>query len=187
MKHILIIAIICLSFTGQAQTKKAPTKKPVVKTEIKPVKQVVQKEEATHSPCTADNAGKYAKALSNKMYYTQPVYGDQRRGLNVQIQNWKSVQTDDGAWYYFVKLTLSWQEGTGGWGDWKDVKYVGTVVFDQFGCNALYLINEKHEPSILGIIKRARKLTEEQRQILSAKDDWTADVQYYWEPEGCLE
>jgi hypothetical protein len=51
----------------------------------------------------------------------------------------------------------------------------------------LYLIDERVEPSLFGMLKRARKLPDDQREKIAAKDEWTANVQYIWEPEGCLE
>lgn len=184
------LCIVCLAFTmttgAIAQTKKKSAHGHAVE-KTAAASAVIPKEKEPESPLTVDNAGRYAKAFANKMYDTRPVYGDRMRGLNVQIKNWKSLQADDGTWYYFIKLDLTWQEGTGGLGDWKDTKYNGTMIADQFGCNALYLIDEKVEPSIFGMLKRARKLSDQQREALAAKDEWTANVQYEWEPEGCLE
>jgi hypothetical protein len=172
------LCIVCLAFTmttgAIAQTKKKPTQAHAVK-KTAAASAAVAKEEEPKSPLTVDNAGKYAKAFANKMYDTRPVYGDKMRGLNVQIKNWKSLQANDGVWYYFIKLDLTWQEGTGGWGDWKDTKYSGTLTVDQV------------EPSLFGMLKRAQKLTDDQREKVAANDDWLANVQYTWEPEGCLE
>lgn len=184
MKIITISALIAFTIisTSDAQTRKAPVKKAGTKTIVK--KNIPPPEPV--SPLNGEAAGKYAKDFSNKMYYTTPVYGDKRRGLNVQISDWKGVDDDQGAWWYLIKLTLTWEEGTGGPWDWKNVKYIGTLVTDQYGCNTIYLIDEKAEPSVLGLIKRAHKLNDEQREKLAAKDDWTAGVQYYWAPDGCL-
>jgi hypothetical protein len=187
MKNFCIVLIALTITTGSiAQTKKKLTHGHAVK-KAAAASAAVVKEKEPESPLTVDNAGRYAKAFANKMYYTTPVYGDKMRGLNVQIKNWKSLQSDDGTWFYFIKLDLTWQEGTGGWGDWKDTKYSGVLVTDQFGCNVLYLIDERVEPSLFGMLKRARKLPDDQREKIAAKDEWTANVQYIWEPEGCLE
>lgn len=180
MKRItFLLVVLIMTITSHAQTKKVAAKNPAPKSVAKKTAEPV-------SPLNASDAGKYAKDFANKMYYTDPIYGDKSRGLNVSINDWKSWDDSEGKWWYFIKLNLTWQEGTGGWGDWKNVSYKGTLITDQFGCNVIYLIDEKSEPSILGILKRARSLTEEQREILSQKDDWTANVQYYYEPSGCL-
>ena len=180
MKTYILFCLAILTLqTGIAQTKKAPVKKTVTK-------ETNSKSAEEPSPLDVATAGKYAKEFANKMYYTEPLYGDKRQGLNVQIVDWMSKQVNDGSWYYMVKLNLTWQEGTG-WGDWKTTSYKGTMIADQFGCNALYLIDEKEEHSVLGIIKRARKLPEDFQQKAAEAKDWTSHAQYYWEPEGCLD
>lgn len=181
MKTILIAFVALIgantlyaqSKTASAQTTKTAAK-PAAKTE-------------PESPLTASTAGKFAKDLGKRMYNTDPTYGDRHQGFNMQIQGWKAQRSDDGTWWYLVKLDLAWQEGTGGPWDWKDVRYTGTMIADEFGCNAMYLIDTKTEPSVLGILKRVTKLTDEQKEILSAKHEWTANVQYGWGPGECLE
>lgn len=176
----LLLAALILQAVS-AQTKKTVAKK-------SPSKTVMTNKEplGPPSPCNGENAGKYAKAFANRMYNTDPVYGDSHRGLNVQILDWRCEQSGDGAWYYFIRLNLSWQEGIGAW-DWKDVKYKGVIMTDQYGCSTSYIITEKAEPSILGLAKRVGKLPPEQIEQCESLGDWFTGAKYVWSPPGCLD
>jgi hypothetical protein len=180
MKKVSIICL-CVLFTSItiAQTKKAPMKKPAPKAVAQPVQEQT-------SRLTSSTAGKFAKDFSNRIYNTDPVYGDKKRGLNLNIHGWEPLKNDDGTVYYIIKMDLSWEEGTGGIGDWRKISYKGSLIADEFGCNALYLITEKKEPSILGLLKRARNLTTEQIEFLSSMHQWLTGINCFWEPSGCL-
>lgn len=196
MKHIVVALFIACCFTtvnvvAQSKSSGKPlasqTKK---KSSMHPASKAQPKSKPAPEPeklGSASDAGKFARGMANKMYNTEPVYGDKHKGLLVDINDWIAVKDDQGKLWYFIKLHLTWLEGTGGLGDWKTVDYKGTMIADEFGCSPLYFIDEKTEPSLFGLIKRARKMDEQTRDQARAKHDWLNNCVYLWEPGGCLE
>lgn len=140
------------------------------------------------SPLNATTAGKFAKDLGNKMYNTEPTYGDKHTGYSLNIKEWKPKVANDGKNWYLIKVEISWKEGMGGLGgDWKDVLYKGSIMVDEYGCTPFFFISEQKEPSILGLIKRTEKVTDSFKATLTEVDEWLNNVTYAWKPDGCLE
>lgn len=193
MKHILIIVFSCLSFTVLAQTKKTPTKKPVTKTETKPASKPVEEK----SPLDAATAGKYAKQLGNKMY-SKTNFEPEKGSFSMSINKWKPLITtkDDGSkqYWHMIDVTIRWQSSQGGWPThWNNVEYNGVILSDEFGCDVNFIIKSKSEPDRGGLAALVVKktptgnLSDEQKQLFEGTDEWFANVQYVWNPGGCLE
>lgn len=191
MKQIIIILSVCIAFTGQAQTKKAPVKKPVVKTVSEP-KPVEEK-----SPLDAATAGKYAKQLGNKMYH-KTNFEPEKGNFSMSINRWKPLITtkEDGSkqHWYMIDVTIRWQSSQGGWPvQWKNVEYNGIILSDEFGCDVNFIIKSKTEPDRSGLAALVVKktptgdLSDDQKQLFEGTDDWFNGVQYVWNPGGCLE
>lgn len=133
-------------------------------------------------------AGKFAKDLGRRMYNTETTYGDYQRGYNLNIIDWKSIAGPSEKDWYLIKVEISWQESTGGIGaSWHDVYYKGCIMVDKFGCTPLFFIDERKEPSVLGILKRAKRLSDDQKPGVHAMDTWLSKAEYAWGPDDCLE
>ncbi len=191
MKQIIIILSVCIAFTGQAQTKKAPVKKPVAKTVAQP-KPVEEK-----SYLDATTAGKYAKQLGNKMYH-KTNFEPEKGNFSMSINRWKQLITtkEDGSkqYWYMIDVTIRWQSSQGGWPvQWKNVEYNGIILSDEFGCDVNFIIKSKTEPDRSGLAALVVKktptgdLSDDQKQLFEGTDDWFNGVQHVWNPGGCLE
>lgn len=133
-------------------------------------------------------AGKFAKDFGRRMYNTEPTYGDKHTGYNLNIIEWKGISDESGKNWYLIRVELTWQEGTGGFGaSWHDVYYKGCFMVDEFGCTPLFFIDERKEPSVLGILKRARSLSDEQKPRVHDIDTWLTNAKYAWGVDDCLE
>ncbi len=187
----LFIGAIMLSSVCNAQTKKAPVKKPVAKT----VAQSKPAEEKT--PLDAATAGKYAKQLGNKMYH-KTNFEPEKGNFSMSINRWKPLSTtkEDGSkqYWYMIDVTIRWQSSQGGWPvQWKNVEYNGVILSDEFGCDVNFIIKSKTEPDRSGlaalVIKKTPTgdLSDDQKQLFEGTDDWFNGVQHVWNPGGCLE
>jgi hypothetical protein len=187
---LLSLALVLFSQMGFSQKKKVIKKKPIT-TELA----VVPVEDKAPEGFTASTAGKYAKSFAKKMYNAINVQ-EKKSEYTLTIKRWKAIkiENNDGVkWEYLMDVVIKWQSGSSGWPtQWSDMIYEGIINCDEFGCNPLFMIKQKTEPTsgLFGLFADKSPVVDLEQRIkdgLASTDVWFEGIQYGWTPGGCLE
>lgn len=105
------------------------------------------------------DAAEYAKNFGRKFMMSDAWIGNfQNYTMNIHSIDVLSLNSQ----IYAVELTVGWNEVDGFTN--LQYQYKGALIFDQYGCDPIFLISEKEEPSLFGAGSRSYQMTEKHKE-----------------------
>jgi hypothetical protein len=131
------------------------------------------------SAFNATDAGRFAKSFGKKFLSSCHDYG-KAKNYSLKIDSWKEWKNGSGT-DYLIFLTVSWSEIDGL--THLDYSYKGALIVDQFGCDGLFIISNKVEPSLFGLGGCVNGLDTKYTERMQSE---IPGAKFYFRPEGCM-
>lgn len=165
------------------ELKKEPSKTPVVKVNP-PVQenkyQHGRNENSMPDGYSKSDAAEYAKNFGRKFMMTDAWIGN-FLNYTMSIHSIKILSFN--TQMYAIDLTIGWNEVDGFTN--LSFQYKGVFTFDQYGCDPIFFIREKEEPSLFGAGSRSFVMKEEHKEkfnLICQGVKWFRAL-----TDGCLE
>ncbi len=131
---------------------------------------------------SVSDAGEFAKDFGRKFMKLEELVGNYKN-YSLNINNVDVAEIKKG-YNYIVSVDLSWDEVDG----FTRIKYAykGCFIFDQFGCNPIFFVTEKTEPSFLSVGERTFKI-KEQRHLEFVEGICPGAKWFRGLTDGCLD